>query len=83
MTMLLSLGCKTMREGVIATIIFFIAGILLILASIQIVPALWHLNHIILLAGFLLLLFAPIILVSTFLISVLPNAKKRMENCEH
>ena len=83
MTMLLSLGCKTMREGVIATIIFFIAGTLLILASIKIVPALWHLNHIILLAGFLLLLFAPIILVSTFLISVLPNAKKRMENCEH
>ena len=83
MIMLLSLGCKTMREGVLVTIIFFIAGILLTLASIKIVPAVWHLNHIILLAGFLLLLLAPIILISTFLLSVLPDAKKRMENCEH
>jgi len=83
MIMLLSLGCKTMREGVLVTIIFFIAGILVTLASVKIVPAIWHLNHIILLAGFLLLLLAPIILVSTFLLSVLPDAKKRMEQCEH
>ena len=83
MSMLLSLGCKTMREGVIVTIIFFIAGILITLAGVKIVPVVWHLNHIILLAGFLLLLLAPIILVSTFLLSVLPDAKKRMEKCEH
>ncbi|MCK5697436.1 MAG: hypothetical protein KAI02_04685 [Gammaproteobacteria bacterium] len=81
--MLLSLGCKTMREGVIATIIFFIAGILLILASVNIVPVFWHLNHIIMLSGFLLLLLSPIILVSTFLLSVLPDAKERMEQCNH
>ena len=81
--MLLSLGCKTMREGVLVTIIFFIAGILITLAGVNIVPAVWHLNHIIFLAGFLLLLLAPIILVSTFLLSVLPDAKKRMEQCEH
>jgi len=72
-----------MREGVIVTIIFFIAGILITLAGVKIVPVVWHLNHIILLAGFLLLLLAPIILVSTFLLSVLPDAKKRMEKCEH
>jgi len=81
--MLLSLGCKTMREGVIATAIFFITGVLLILASVKIVPAIWHLNHIVMLSGFLLLLLVPIILVSTFLISVLPKAKERMDNCEH
>jgi len=72
-----------MREGVVVTIIFFIAGILITLAGVNIVPTVWHLNHIILLAGFLLLLLAPIILVSTFLLSVLPDAKKRMEQCEH
>lgn len=81
--MLLSLGCKTMREGVIATAIFFITGVLLILASVKIVPEIWHLNHIVMLSGFLLLLLVPIILVSTFLISVLPKAKERMDNCEH
>lgn len=81
--MLLALGCKTMREGVIATIIFFIAGVILILAGVKIVPELWHLNHITMLSGFLLLLLAPIILVSTFLLSVLPQAKERMDKCDH
>ena len=81
--MLLSLGCQTMREGVIATIIFFIAGVLIILAGAGIVPTIWHLNHIVVFAGFLLLLLAPIILVSTFLLSVLPKAKERMDKCEH
>ena len=81
--MLLSLGCQTMREGVIATIIFFIAGVLIILAGAKIVPVIWHLNLIVVLAGFLLLLLAPIILVSTFLLSVLPKAKERMDQCDH
>ena len=81
--MLLSLGCQTMREGVIATIIFFIAGVLTILVGAGIVPEIWHLNHIVIFTGFLLLLLAPIILVSTFLLSVLPKAKERMDKCEH
>ncbi len=81
--MLLSLGCQTMREGVIATIIFFIAGVLIILAGAGIVPEIWHLNLIVVLVGFLLLLLAPIILVSTFLLSVLPKAKERMDRCDH
>lgn len=81
--MLLSLGCTTMREGVVATAIFFIAGVLIILAGVKIVPEIWHLNHIVTLSGFILLLLAPIILVSTFLLSVLPKAKERMDKCEH
>ncbi len=82
--MLLSLGCQTMREGVIATIIFFIAGVLVILVGASsYVPEFWHLKHIVLLSGFILLLLAPIILVSTFLLSVLPKAKERMDKCEH
>ncbi len=81
--MLLSLGCQTMREGVIATIIFFISGVLIILVGVNIVPQMWHLNHIVIFTGFILLLLAPIILVSTFLLSVLPKAKERMEKCDH
>ena len=75
--MLLSLGCKTMREGVVATIIFFIAGIVFIMAGVKIVPIMWHLNHIIIFAGFILLLFAPIILISTFLLSVLRTSQSQ------
>ncbi|MCP3850731.1 MAG: hypothetical protein GY694_10925 [Gammaproteobacteria bacterium] len=81
--MLLSLGCKTMREGVVVTIIFFIMGVFTVLAGVNIVPELWHLNHIVILTGFILLLLAPTILVSTFLLSVLPKAKERMDKCEH
>jgi len=81
--MLLSLGCKTMREGVIATLIFFTLGVLLILVSLHIVPQIWHLQHIVMFVGFILLLLAPIILVSTFLLSVLPKAKEKMDKCDH
>lgn len=72
-----------MREGVIATLIFLIAGVSLILISVHVVPDIWHLQHIIMFVGFILLLLAPIILVSTFLLSVLPNAKRRMDDCNH
>ncbi len=81
--MLLSLGCQTMREGVIVTIIFFVTGVLIVLAGANIMPDLWHLNHIVVFAGFILLLLAPIILISTFLLSVLPKAKERMDKCDH
>ena len=81
--MLLSLGCQTMREGVVATLIFFIAGVSFILVGIYVVPNIWHLQHIIMFVGFILLLLAPIILISTFLLSVLPNAKKKLDKCEH
>lgn len=80
---LLSLGCKTMREGVLAASIFFLAGVLMILAGTRVVPDIAYMQHIVLLIGFLLLLFAPLILISTFLLSVLPGARKKMDNCEH
>lgn len=72
-----------MREGVIATLIFLIAGVSLILIGVHVVPDIWHLQHIIMFLGFILLLLAPIILVSTFLLSVLPSAKRKMDDCDH
>jgi len=80
---LLVLGCETMREGVVVTAIFLVVGIVLILAGVKVVPEFAFMKHIVLLVGFLLTLFAPVILVSTFLISVLPGAKKKMDECEH
>jgi len=81
--MLLTLGCQTMREGVIASFIFFLGGIMLILVAMHIVPHLWNLHHIVMLSGFILLLLSPVILISTFLISVLPKSKEEIDKCDH
>lgn len=80
---ILSLGCKTMREGVLASSIFFISGVLMILAGTRIVPEIFYMQHIVIALGMLLLLLAPVVLVSTFLLSVLPGAKEKLEKCEH
>lgn len=80
---ILSLGCKTMKEGVLASAVFFIAAILMILAGTRIVPDILYIQHIVVALGLLLLLLAPIILLSTFLLSVLPGAKEKLEKCEH
>lgn len=80
---LLVLGCKTLREGVLASAIFFVAGILIVLAALHIVPTMLHMNLVVLFLGFVLLLLAPIILISTFLLTVLPNAKEKLDKCEH
>jgi hypothetical protein len=80
---LLKIGCKTMREGVVVTTIFFFAGILMILAAVNIVPDVFHMQHVVMFAGLILLLFAPLILIATFLLSVLPGAKEKMDKCEH
>ena len=81
--MLLTLGCQTMREGVVASLIFFLAGVMLILVAMHVLPQIWNLQHIVMFFGFILLLLSPIILLSTFLISVLPKSKEKMDNCDH
>jgi len=81
---LLMLGCKTMRDGVIASSIFFVAAILLFLAAQHIVPP--HLpvvGHIVLLFALILIVMAPVILLSTFLLSAIPGAREKLEKCEH
>ena len=80
---ILALGCRTMREGVVVSAVFFAAAIALLLAGQHVVPNIGYMQHIVLLMGFLLLLFAPIILVLTFLISVIPGAREKLNKCEH
>lgn len=80
---LLILGCETMREGVVVSVVFLLVGVALILAAVNVVPDFAYMKHIVMVLGFLLMLFSPVILVSTFLISVLPGAKKKMDECDH
>ncbi|MCU7798216.1 MAG: hypothetical protein KZQ75_13910 [Candidatus Thiodiazotropha sp. (ex Myrtea spinifera)] len=79
----LILGCKEMREGVVVSAIFFMSGILMFLAASYVVPDFGVVRHAVILAGLILMLLAPVILVSTFLLSVLPSSKKETESCEH
>ena len=79
---LLVLGCKTLREGVLVSVVFFVGGLLLTLAAQHVVPDMLHMNHAVLLLGFVLLLLAPVVLVSTFLLSIWPGNEKD-DQCEH
>ncbi|HPE81477.1 MAG: hypothetical protein R3E46_17465 [Sedimenticolaceae bacterium] len=79
----LVLGCKTLREGVVVAVTFFVAGLLTTLAGQHVVPALLHMNHMVLLLGFVMLLLAPLVLISTFLLSVWPGAHQKTEKCDH
>ena len=62
-----SFGCNSLREGVTTAIVFSIAGVLLILTAIFIIPAISYLPHLIMLSGSVLLLFVPVIIIATII----------------
>lgn len=80
---LLVLGCKTMREGVVVSAIFFAAAIALFLAARHVVPEVGSLQTIVVALALGLMVLSPVVLVSTFLLSVLPGARERLDKCEH
>ena len=80
---LLVLGCKTLREGVVVATVFLLGGVMIVLAAQHVVPDWLHLDLVLLLLGFVLLLLSPIVLVSTFLLSVLPGIERDSDKCEH
>lgn len=80
---LLILGCKTMREGVVVSFVFFAGAMLLFLAARYVVPSVGLLQQVVLFFALVLILLAPVVLLSTFLISVLPGAREKLGKCEH
>ena len=80
---LLMLGCRTMRDGVVVSGVFFAGAILLFLAARHVVPPMGHLQQVVLLLALVLIVLAPVVLVSTFLLSVLPGAREKLDKCEH
>ncbi|MEJ1296865.1 MAG: hypothetical protein RNU03_03945 [Candidatus Sedimenticola sp. (ex Thyasira tokunagai)] len=74
---LLILGCRTMREGVVASLAFFIILILMLLAAVYLIPDQFNMQHIAMALGFIMLL-APLILLS-----VLPQRREDPDSCEH
>lgn len=80
---LLVLGCKTMREGVTVSAVFLTGAIALFLAAQHVVPDTMNLRYIVLFLALLMIMLAPIVLISTFLLSVLPGAREKLDKCEH
>ena len=63
-------GCKTMRDGVIVSAIFLFFAISLILLGRLVIADLAYVSGLILALGVVLLLFAPLILIATYLKTV-------------
>jgi hypothetical protein len=80
---LLILGCRTMRDGVVVSAVFFVGAVLLFLAATHVVPEVAYVQQIVLFLALVLIILAPVILISTFLISVLPGAREKLEKCDH
>jgi len=82
MRRLLIFGCHQMREGIAFSFSFLAAGIVLMLAGLKLIPPVANLNHIFTVIGMLLFFIAPLILVSTFLLTVMPGLRKYTDNCD-
>lgn len=60
-------GCNSIREGITTAIVFSVAGVLLVLTALYIIPSIWYLPHIIMLSGSLLLLLVPLIIIASII----------------
>lgn len=80
---LLILGCNTLREGVVVSFGLFLVALLLFLAASHLVPPDGLAPAVLLALAALAMLFAALVLLSTFLIAVLPGARERLGRCDH
>lgn len=76
------LSCETMRDGVIVSGVFLVTGAVLIHAAANFLPPVASLPLIANVLGIICLLLAPLVLISTFLATVWPGSKKKLEQCD-
>jgi hypothetical protein len=72
-----------MRDGVIVSVAFLLMGAVLIFFASRILPQVAYLPLISMVSGIILLLIAPVTLVSTFIATIWPGSKEKLENCDH
>ncbi len=78
------LSCNTMREGVILSGVFLVVGATLIFFASHLLPNVAYLPMIANVLGIIALLLAPLLLISTFIATVLwPGSKEKLGNCNH
>ena len=76
------ISCDTMREGVLVSLAFLLVGSGLVILAAYVMPKVAYLPLITNVLGIVCILFAPFILISTFIVTVLPGSKKKMDDCE-
>ncbi len=76
------LTCETMRDGVIVSVVFLLIGAVLIYAAANFLPAVASLPLIANVLGIICLLLAPLVLISTFLATIWPGSKRKLEQCD-
>ena len=74
-----ALGCKSLRDGILVSSVFFLASLTLLLSARYLVPTIWHLPKIVSGMGIVLLLFALFILISTYLAAQVRRRKEWQE----
>lgn len=77
------IGCDTMREGIIVAFVFLVFGSILIFLANTVLPDIFYTPLITMLLGIVCILMVPIILISTFILTVWPGSKKKMDKCDH
>ena len=78
------LSCDTMREGVIVSAAFLVVGAVLIVFASRLLPDVASLPLVANVLGIVSLLLAPLVLLSTFIATVVwPGSKKKLDSCDH
>jgi hypothetical protein len=75
--------CETMRDGIVVSTAFLGIGAVLIYAAGSFLPDVAALRLVANVLGIVSLFLAPIVLISTFIATVWPGSRKKMDSCEH
>lgn len=77
--------CKTMRNLVLSAAIMLLVGMVLMFTGglLPTTETTILLPSITAYSGFFLLLLSPVVMLGTFLISLLPNMQQRLWECNH
>ena len=78
------ISCNTMREGVMVSGAFLVAGVVLLFITWSgLLPSLAYLPLVFNVLGIFCLLFAPIVLIGTFVTTVVPKSREKLDKCDH
>jgi hypothetical protein len=72
-----------MREGIIVALVCLLVGGALIFLASRVLPQVAYLPLIANVLGAISILLAPVILISTFIVTVLPGSKDKLDKCDH
>ncbi len=76
-------SCDTMRDGIIVALALLFIGGALVFLSASVLPDVFYIPKIAMFLGMLCILIAPITIISTFIVTVWPGSKKKMDQCDH